>query len=149
MRIIIQRVLSGKITVHGEVFSEIKKGLAVFVGIEKGDSQKDISEAAKKISNIRIFEDDSEKMMYKLPDNGEILLIPQFTLIGSLKGTLRPDFTNAEEPIKARELFNLLSKILKEEYSRIVKVGKFGEHMLVDLKIDGPVTIFYDTRNKN
>ncbi len=87
-------------------------------------------------------------MTFKLPDNGEILLIPQFTLLGSLKGTLRPDFTEAEEPERAKELFNLLLKVLKEDYSRIVRDGVFGEHMLVNLQIDGPVTIFYDTRRK-
>jgi len=149
MRIVIQRVLSGKIAINNGVISEIKGGLAVFVGVEKGDSERDVSETARKISDIRVFEDDSGRMMFKLPEKGEILLIPQFTLIGSIKGALRPDFTNAEEPNKARELFDLLSKILREKYSRIVKDGEFGEHMLVDLKIDGPVTIFYDTRSKN
>ncbi len=149
MRIVIQRVLSGKITVNNKVISEINKGLAVFVGIEKGDTEKDVLELARKISNVRIFEDEAGKMMFKLPDSGEILLIPQFTLIGSLRGTLRPDFTEAMEPEKAKELFYKLLNVLKEDYSQIVKEGAFGEHMIVDLKIDGPVTIIYDTRSKN
>jgi len=148
MRVVIQRVQSGKITVNNEIISETNKGLAVFVGIEKSDSEKDVLEIARKISNIRIFEDEVGKMMYKLPDSGEILLIPQFTLIGNLKGTLRPDFTDAMEPAKAKELFYKLLNVLREEYSRIVKEGAFGEHMIVDLKIDGPVTIIYDTRSK-
>lgn len=148
MRVVIQRVQSGKITVNNEIISETNKGLAVFVGIEKSDSEKDVLEIARKISNIRIFEDEVGKMMYKLPDSGEILLIPQFTLIGSLRGTLRPDFTEAMEPAKAKELFYKLLNVLREEYSRIVKEGAFGEHMIVDLKIDGPVTIIYDTRSK-
>ncbi|MBP9037399.1 MAG: D-aminoacyl-tRNA deacylase [Caldisericia bacterium] len=148
MRIVIQRVLSGKITVNSEVISAINMGLAVFVGIEKGDTEKDVLELARKISNIRIFEDEAGKMMFKLPDSGEILLIPQFTLIGNLKGMLRPDFNDAMEPSKAKELFCKLLNVLREEYSRIVKEGAFGEHMIVDLKIDGPVTIIYDTRSK-
>lgn len=148
MRIIIQRVLAGKVIVSGKLVSKIDNGLVVFVGVEKGDTEKDVSEVSRKISNVRIFENEAQKMTFKLPDNGEILLIPQFTLLGSLKGTLRPDFTEAEEPEKAKELFNLLLEVLKRDYSRIVRSGVFGEYMLVNLQIDGPVTIFYDTRRK-
>lgn len=148
MRIVIQRVISGEIIVLGELVSKICNGLAVFVGIEIGDSEKDVLEISKKISNIRIFEDKNEKMTFKLPDDGEILLIPQFTLLGSLKGTLRPDFTDAEEPKKAKELFNLLAETLRRDYLRKVKEGIFGKHMIVKLQIDGPVTIIYDTRRK-
>jgi D-tyrosyl-tRNA(Tyr) deacylase len=148
MRIVIQRVLAGEVIVSGKLVSKIDNGLVVFVGIEKGDTEKDVFEVSRKISNIRIFENEAQRMTFKLPDNGEILLIPQFTLLGSLKGTLRPDFTEAEEPERAKELFNLLLKVLKEDYSRIVRDGVFGEHMLVNLQIDGPVTIFYDTRGK-
>jgi D-tyrosyl-tRNA(Tyr) deacylase len=66
--------------------------------------------------------------------------------LGSIKNGLRPDFTQAEEPDKAKEFFNQLAKILRDEFSKIVKEGKFGEHMIINLEIDGPVTIIFDSR---
>jgi D-aminoacyl-tRNA deacylase len=146
MRTVIQRINSGKISVDNIKICSVRNGIAVFVGIEKNDLEKDIYNTAKKINGLRIFEDESERMMFPLSDSGEILLIPQFTLLGNIKNGLRPDFTQAEEPEKAKKMFELLSKILKEEFSRTVKEGKFGEHMIIELEIDGPVTILYDSR---
>ena len=146
MRVVIQRVNSGKILVNENLIASIGRGLAVYVGVEKDDTTKDVYTTAKKINGIRVFEDDTGRMMFSIKYTYEILLIPQFTLLGSIKNGLRPDFTQAEEPEKAKELFNQLVKILKDEFAKIVKEGRFGEHMIIDLEIDGPVTILFDSR---
>jgi len=146
MRVVIQRVNYGKISVDNNLIASINKGLAVFVGVEKDDLLKDIYTTAKKINGLRVIEDDSGRMMFALSDTDELLLIPQFTLLGSIKNGLRPDFTQAEEPEKAKELFIQLVKILRDKFGKIVKEGRFGEHMIIDLEIDGPVTILFDSR---
>jgi D-aminoacyl-tRNA deacylase len=146
VKVVIQRLNSGKISVNNSNVCSIDKGIAVFVGVEKNDTEKDIYLTAKKINGIRIFEDENERMMFSLPENGEILLIPQFTLLGNIKNGLRPDFTQAEEPVIAKSKFEFLVKILRDDFARNVKEGMFGEHMIVDLVIDGPVTIIYDSR---
>lgn len=147
MRSVIQRVKKGSILVEKEEIASIPSGIAVFLGVEKDDSEKDLQLMAKKISGIRIFEDDTGRMMNALSDHQEILLISQFTLLGRLSSGFRPDFTRAEQPELAREWMERLVTLLRTDYHRIVKTGRFGADMEVNLSIDGPVTIIFDTRS--
>jgi len=146
MKCVIQRVSFGSIAVNQSEITHIDSGLAVFLGIEEGDCEKDLVLMARKISGIRIFEDETGKMKCSLSEHQKILLISQFTLLGSIKQGFRPDFTKAENPEKANEMYKTLIRLLREEYSRTVEHGIFGAVMEVHLTIDGPVTIQYDTR---
>jgi D-tyrosyl-tRNA(Tyr) deacylase len=147
MRCMIQRVKKGSIVVGTEEIASIASGIAVFLGVEIGDSEKDLRLMAKKISGIRIFEDENGRMMNSLSDDQEILLISQFTLLGRLSSGFRPDFTRAEKPELASHMIDSLVKILRIDYQRNVKTGLFGADMEVNLTVDGPVTILFDTRS--
>lgn len=147
MRAVIQRVKKGNILINSEEIASIISGIAVFVGIETGDGEKDLQLLAKKINGIRIFEDCSGRMTNPLSDDQQILLISQFTLMGSLSNGFRPDFIKAAKPETANQLFNRLAKVLKEDYHRNLQTGRFGADMEVNLSNDGPVTILFDTRS--
>ena len=146
MKCVIQRVSFGSIAVNHLEIAHIDSGLAVFLGVEEGDTDKDLALMARKISGIRIFEDETGKMKNSLSDQQKILLISQFTLLGSLKDGFRPDFTKAEKQGKAEEMYCSMIRLLRAEYKRTVEQGIFGVDMEVQLIIDGPVTIEYDTR---
>lgn len=147
MKLVIQRVQATSIWVENQCVSSIPMGLLVYVGIVQGDQEKDIHIGAKKISGIRIFEDETEKMTLSLPVGEEILLISQFTLCGTLQKGFRPDFIEAEKPPLARLLFDQLRQELEETYHRPVKTGVFGATMQIHSQVDGPVTILFDTRS--
>lgn len=147
MRCVIQRIKKGSIQVDSKEIARISIGLAVFLGIEAGDSEKDLLLMAKKISGIRIFEDNTGRMMNAMTDSQEILLISQFTLMGRLESGFRPDFTRAEKPDLANQMIEKLVSLLRTDYKRNVKTGQFGADMEVNLCIDGPVTLLFDTRS--
>jgi D-aminoacyl-tRNA deacylase len=147
MRCVIQRVKRGSILVNSTEIAKINIGIAVFLGVEAGDSEKDLQLMAKKISGIRIFEDEKGRMMNPLEESQEILIISQFTLLGSLSSGFRPDFTKAEKPDLANLTIEKLVNILRKDYKRNIKTGQFGADMEVNLSIDGPVTILFDTRS--
>ena len=147
MRCVIQRVNRGSILVEREEIAFIQSGITVFLGVEIGDNDQDLMLMAKKISGIRIFEDENGRMMNSLSHHQQILLISQFTLLGILSSGFRPDFTKAEKPEIANCLIERLVKILRDDYHRDVQTGKFGADMEVNLSIDGPVTILYNTRS--
>ena len=130
--------------VDGKEVSSIRKGLLIFIGISKDDDGSQIEWLAKKTVDLRIFEDDKDKMNLSLKDiNGEILLVSQFTLYGSCKKGRRPDFLNAAQPEKAENMYFDFAEAIKQN-GIIPKLGKFGEHMDITLLNDGPVTMILE-----
>lgn len=143
MKCVIQRVRRASVTVAGEVVSSIETGLVVLAAVEKGDPESLMTEAAKKIRELRIFSDEAGKMNRDVTDaGGAILAVSQFTLAGSIAGGRRPSFTNAEEPERARALFERFVHELGATGIR-VETGRFREMMIVSLENDGPVTFVW------
>ena len=143
MKCVIQRVRRASVTVGDELVSEIARGLLVLAAVEKGDGEQTMRDAAKKIRELRIFADDAGKMNRDVAEAaGEILAVSQFTLAGSIARGRRPSFDNAEEPGRARELFDLFLSELAAT-GIVVKTGRFREMMIVALENDGPVTFVY------
>ena len=144
MKCVIQRVLSASVTVGGDVVSNIGVGLLVLAGVEKGDTEKQMIDAAKKIRELRIFADDAGKMNRDVSEaHGAILAVSQFTLAGSIDRGRRPGFDKAEEPEKARAMFELFVRELASTGLE-VRTGRFREYMNVALENDGPVTFVYN-----
>ena len=141
MKAVIQRVNSATLSVNDTLVSQIGKGLCVYFGVEKGDGQSLLDYYAKKISQMRIFEDENGKMNLSCLDLGyEILLISQFTLCANCSRGNRPDFFGAEEPSRAKFLYELLGKKLEEKGIK-VSYGVFGADMRIEQGNLGPVTI--------
>jgi D-tyrosyl-tRNA(Tyr) deacylase len=145
MKCVIQRVRRASVSAGGELVSEIGAGLVVLAAVEKGDGEQTMRDAGKKIRELRIFGDDAGKMNRDVADaGGAILAVSQFTLAGSIAKGRRPSFDNAEEPGRARELFELFVTALGAT-GIPVKTGRFREMMLVSIDNDGPVTFIYGT----
>lgn len=143
MKCVIQRVRRASVTVADERVSEIGSGLLVLAAVEKGDGEQTMRDAAKKIRELRIFADEAGKMNRDVAEaGGAILAVSQFTLAGSIAKGRRPSFDNAEEPVRARELFELFLRELAATGIE-VKTGRFREMMIVALENDGPVTFVY------
>lgn len=140
MKCVIQRVRSASVTVNEQVVSTIGSGMLVLAAVEKGDPEQKMADAARKIRELRIFSDDAGKMNRDVADaGGEILAVSQFTLAGSIARGRRPSFDNAEEPERARDLFERFVTELGAT-GIPVKTGRFREMMMVSLDNDGPVT---------
>jgi D-tyrosyl-tRNA(Tyr) deacylase len=149
MRALIQRVSNASVTIKNLIHSEVNEGLLVFLGIEELDSQDDINWLVKKITLLRIFNDDNGKMNLSIIDKtGEILVVSQFTLFASTKKGNRPSFINSAKPDIAIPLYELFIKSLDTVLEKEVKTGVFGADMKVALTNDGPVTIWLDSKNK-
>jgi len=141
---VIQRVRSASVSVGGEKVAEIGAGLVVLAAVEKGDSEEAMRDAARKIRELRIFSDDAGKMNRDITEaGGAILAVSQFTLAGSIERGRRPSFDNAEEPGKAREMFERFVAELGAT-GIPVHTGRFREMMIVALENDGPVTFVYE-----
>jgi len=148
MKVVIQRVTSATCKVDGKIISTIGNGLLLFVGLTHGDNNENIKYHAKKIANMRIFEDENNRLNKSIIDvNGEILSISQFTLYASTKKGNRPGFTDALEPVQAEELYHEFNNILKSEYKINTLEGQFGAHMQIELTNDGPVTIILEDKD--
>jgi len=144
MRAVIQRVTSAFVTVEGEKISSIDKGFLILLGIQVGDTYKDIQYLSKKITNLRIFENKGNFDLSIFDIGGKALVVSQFTLLGRTKKGNRPDFLLAEKPDKAKELYDKFC----DELNKIIDVEKgiFGAKMKITLVNDGPVTIIIDTK---
>lgn len=147
MKLVIQIVKSAELYVAKRKISSISKGMCIYLGVEKDDLEGSAIKLAKKVSLLRVFDDERNKMNYSLKDIGaEILLIPQFTLLGSCEKGNRPDFTNAEKPERAKELYLWFGKLLEEE-GLMVRYGVFGADMQILQENDGPVTIILEYKH--
>ena len=145
MRAVVQRVSKAKVIVEEKTVGAIKRGLLVFVGVGKDDTEEDCEWLADKVSGLRIFEDEDGKMNLSVKDiNGEVLVVSQFTLYGDCRRGKRPSFTEAAPPDKGKALYERFVELLREKGLK-VETGKFRAHMHVHLVNDGPVTILLDS----
>lgn len=150
MKVVVQRVTEAGVYIENENYSEeIKKGMVILLGIKSEDKEEDVNFLADKCSNLRIFEDENEKMNLSLKDiNGEVLVISQFTLYGNAQRGNRPSFTDAAKPEEAIPLYEKFINRMKENLGdNKVKCGIFGAMMLIKIFNDGPVTIIIDSKS--
>lgn len=148
MRILLQRVSRAAVRVQGETIAQIGPGLLLLVGIGAGDGPDEDDRLADKIVHLRVFSDDEGKMNRSLADaGGEILVVPQFTLYGDLRGGRRPSWDRAAPPEVAADRVEAFARAL-EARGAPVRRGRFGAHMEVDLVNDGPVTLWLDTAER-
>lgn len=146
MRALIQRVRRGDVSVGSQIIGEIGTGLVVLVGATHEDGAVQAEKLARKIANLRIFEDNEGKMNLSALDIGaDLLIIPQFTLYADCKRGRRPSFTQAAPPARAEPLIEHFAEALRGTGLARVETGAFGMHMLVRIHNDGPVTIILDT----
>ena len=149
MRAVIQRVTSASVTIEGHEKSAIGLGLLILLGVEDADTQEDLAWLVKKISNLRIFDDEEGVMNRSLLDvEGEALVVSQFTLFASYKKGNRPSWFRAGSHEHSIPLYNSFCAALSEAIGKRVGTGEFGAEMQVKLVNDGPVTICIDTKNK-
>ena len=145
MKIVMQRVSQASVTIDGKIAGAIQQGLLLLVGICPEDGPEDIEYAVRKISQMRIFSDDADKMNLSVQDvGGQILSISQFTLYADTKKGNRPAFTGAAKPDLATSLYDQFNQKLAQIVP--VQTGEFGADMKVSLVNDGPVTIVLDTK---
>lgn len=145
MKLVVQRVTEASVEVEKEKISEIGKGFLVLVGITHNDTEKEANYLAKKLCNLRVFEDENGKMNKNLKQvNGKLLIVSQFTLYANCKDGNRPSFTDAAEPIYAKKLYEYFCDECKK-YDIDVQTGIFGADMKVKLLNDGPVTIILES----
>lgn len=149
MRVVIQRVTKGSVTVNNKITGEIAVGLVVLVGVEDGDNDEDVAWLSHKICNLRIFNDEQGIMNNSVMEvEGNILLISQFTLHAATKKGSRPSYIKASKPAVAVPLYEKLIAQLERDSSKKIQTGIFGADMKVELINDGPVTIFIDSKNR-
>lgn len=149
MKVVIQRVSEASVTINDKVKSQISKGLLILLGIENADTNDDISWLCRKISGLRIFNDQDGVMNKSVKDiGGEILVVSQFTLHASTKKGNRPSYIKAAKPDFAIPVYERFVKFLMMESGIDIQTGEFGADMKVQLLNDGPVTIIIDSKNK-
>ena len=146
MRAVVQRVNHAQVTVEGSVVGRVERGVCVFVGVGRDDSELDAAALADKVVGLRIFEDDAQKMNLSLLEvAGGLLAVSQFTLFGDVRRGKRPSFSEALEPVRAEALFDQFCAECRNRGVR-VETGRFRTEMQVLLENDGPVTILVDTK---
>ena len=147
MKFVIQRVQYASVTVDNHVIVKINNGFMVLIGVENADTKEIADKMVSKLVNMRIFQDENDKMNLSLSDvNGELLLISQFTLYANCKKGNRPSFTEAGKPDMANEMYEYIISKCKESVE-VVEKGEFGADMKVELLNDGPVTIILDSKD--
>jgi len=146
MRAVVQRIKEGSVNVDGNVVGEINKGLLVYLGVGKEDSEKDLDYLLEKVVGLRIFEDENDKMNLSLIETcGDLLVVSQFTLYGDVRKGKRPSFSDSANPEIGEEYYNKF--VLKAQKLGLkVATGEFGAHMNVKYINDGPVTILIDSK---
>lgn len=145
MRAVVQRVKEASCKIDEKIVGKIEKGILLFLGIGKGDEDKDLKYLVDKVLGLRIFSDDEGKMNLSLEDvEGEILIISQFTLYGDVRKGKRPSFSNSSSPEIGEAYYK---QFIEEVRSRGIKAetGVFGADMDIELINDGPVTILLDS----
>lgn len=141
MKLVIQRVIDANLKVNNEEISKIGKGFLVLIGIKNSDTKEKADYLVNKLVNLRVFEDENDKLNLSLKDiNGELLLVSQFTLYGNCSRGNRPSFIEAARPEDAKIIYDYFVQECKKHIS-IVKEGIFGSNMKINLTNDGPVTI--------
>lgn len=146
MRVVVQRVKHASVTINGTVNGKINNGFLVLLGIQSTDSEQDVDYLVKKVTNLRIFSDENDKMNLSLKDvNGGLLIVSQFTLYANCKEGNRPSFVEAAKPDVAIPLYEYFVSECKRIIP-VVETGIFGADMKVDLLNDGPVTIIMDSK---
>ncbi|MEL6719149.1 MAG: D-aminoacyl-tRNA deacylase [Bacteroidota bacterium] len=149
MRVLIQRVSEVSVTIEGKIKSAIGQGLLVLLGIENADNQEDIDWLCRKVSQLRIFDDENGVMNKSVLDiRGEIIVVSQFTLHASTKKGNRPSYIKAAKPDVAIPLYEKFVETLRQSTQLNIGTGKFGADMKVRLLNDGPVTIWMDSKNR-
>lgn len=149
MKIVVQRVAKASVSVDDKIVGSIDNGYVLLVGIRNDDTKEDVDYCVRKVSGLRIFEDDQDKMNLSLKDvGGSILSISQFTLYGDTHKGNRPSFTMAARPEVAQPLYEWFNQGLKD-LGFHVETGIFQTHMQVSLVNDGPVTILIESRKEN
>ncbi len=149
MRAVVQRVSSASVISDGLLTGSINTGIVVLLGIEQGDSKEDVEWLADKIRQMRIFQDEENKMNLAIDEvGGDILLISQFTLHASTKKGNRPSFIKAARPEQAIPLYEYFKKFMATQTGKTIQAGIFGADTKVTLVNDGPVTIIIDSKNK-
>ncbi len=146
MKLVVQRVKKASVTRVSDqkVVGRIDLGLFVLVGFKKGDTDETVELLADKLSKLRVMSDENEKMNKSVSEvGGKMLIVSQFTLYADTKGGNRPSFINAEDPEKAKKLYEFFISKLKSN-GIIVETGSFGDYMQIEAVLDGPVTILYD-----
>ena len=145
MRIVIQRVTEASVSVEDKIVGRIGKGIAVLLGVAKGDSEKEADYLVNKLTGLRIFEDGAGKMNLSLQDvDGELLVVSQFTLLGDCRKGRRPGFSNAAPPEEADRLYLYFVEQLRARGIH-VETGQFQAMMLVKIHNDGPVTFVIES----
>ena len=146
MRACVQRVTHAKVTIEGEVFGQIGRGMLVLLGVASDDTDRDAEQMADKLVGLRIFEDSEGKMNLSLAkSDGEMLVVSQFTLLGDCRKGRRPSFVTAAPPEVAEQLYEqFVAEVTRRGIS--VATGRFRQHMEISLVNDGPVTILLDSR---
>ena len=146
MRVVVQRVKHASVTINGTVNGKINNGFLVLLGVQSTDSEQDVDYLVKKVTNLRIFSDENDKMNLSLKDvNGELLIVSQFTSYANCKEGNRPSFVEAAKPDIAIPLYEYFVSECKKIIP-VVETGIFGADMKVDLLNDGPVTIIMDSK---
>lgn len=149
MRAVIQRVTSASVTIHGELKSQIGRGLVVFVAVEPSDKVDDADWLSSKIVRMRVFDDEQGVMNWSATDVvGEILAVSQFTLFASTRKGNRPSYARSAKAEHAVPQYERFLEQLARQMGKDIKTGEFGAHMMVSLVNDGPVTIIIDSKQR-
>lgn len=148
MRAVVQRVHSASVSADGKIAGRIDRGLLVYLGVGKNDTENDVEWMCEKVANLRIFEDENGKMNLSLLQiNGEMLVISQFTLYGDCRRGRRPSFDEAAPPEDGQRLYEMFIEKVSQQVRKVEK-GIFGAHMEVESVNDGPVTILLDSERR-
>jgi D-tyrosyl-tRNA(Tyr) deacylase len=149
VKVVVQRAKNAQVVVNNDVVGKIDLGYLLLVGFTHNDQSEDIKYCAKKVANLRVFEDEFHKMNLSLNDvHGKILSISQFTLYGNTEKGNRPSFIDAARPEQATALYNEFNEELRKVHNLEVQTGIFGADMKVSFTNDGPVTIIIDSNNR-